>query len=183
MDATARYHNISIILHWLMAVLIIGMIALGAFLEDIPEKYNAYMWHKSFGIIILLLAFARLFWRLGHMPPAYPATMKPYEKLAAKWLHWSFYVLMIAMPLSGWLMVSASQKYPTIIFNWFEWPHLPIKPEGADAKNPVSAFFHEAHEVIALNLAIAMIGLHVLAALKHQFLDKDKLLNRMKPRF
>lgn len=183
MNASMRYHNVSILLHWVMALLIIGMVVLGYYLEDIPSEYQAYMWHKSFGVVVLLLAVIRLFWRLGHTPPAYPATMKPHEKMLAKWVHWGFYVLIIAMPLSGWLMVSASQKYPTMVFNWFELPHLPVKPEGAGPENDVHEALEEVHEIVSFYLAVAMVGVHVLAALKHQFLDKDNLLARMKPRF
>jgi cytochrome b561 len=183
MHQTARYHNIAILLHWVMALLIIGLIALGYFLDDIPKEYRgtAYMLHKSFGITVLALTLVRLGWRLGHKPPAYALSMRPYEKMAAKGTHWLFYALMIIMPLSGWLMTSAGGKYPIHFFNLFTVPFLPM-PDGVDTKM-LGGIFHETHEISALWVGIALITLHILAALKHQFIDKTPMLSRMKPKF
>ena len=104
--------------------------------------------------------------------------MKNYESILAKLTHWLFYFLIIAMPLTGWIFVSASQKYPTVYFWMGEVPFLPM-PEGIDAK-ATNELFKEFHETLAYG-AIALIVLHIGAALKHHFIIRDDVLRRMLP--
>ena len=181
-STTGRYHPVAMALHWIMALCIIFMIVLGLVMEDITPVASRFEWfqiHKSLGLTILLLSVLRLGWRLLHTAPPLPTHMSKLEKLAAHGGHWGLYVLMFAMPLSGWAMVSASGKYPTIFFGLFTVPHLPIPAEHAKT---IGGIAHEGHEITAVYLAIGLIVLHVLAALKHQFIDKDHLFARMMPR-
>lgn len=183
-STTSRYHPVAMALHWLIAISIIAMIILGLVMEDVTPislRFELFQIHKSLGLTILVLSIARLAWRLSHRAPALPAHMARFEKFAAHATHWAFYALMIAMPLSGWLMVSASGKYPTIFFGFFEVPHLPM-PGDADPK-AVREYAYKAHEIFTIYIAIGLIALHVLAALKHQFINKDNLFARMLPRF
>jgi cytochrome b561 len=176
-EATAlRYDRVAVILHWLMAICIIGMLFIGFFWEDLSPrevKIFAINFHKSLGMTLLVLAFFRLYWRLRHRPPALPETMPPLERRAARGAHGLLYAFMLAMPLTGWLYVSALAKYPTVYFGLFTIPHLPI-PKS------MKGFFYESHELLAYGL-IALLVLHVLAALKHHFVDKNDVLKRILP--
>lgn len=176
-----RYNKISMLLHWLMALGIIGMIILGLLLEDIPSSWqgSAYQFHKALGITILFLSFFRLFWRLTHTVPALPASMKRWQKMLAKSTHALLYTLMIAMPLSGWLFISTSIKnYPTTWFGLFDIPKLPVFQ--GEMRKVAHGVFGQAHELLAYG-AIALICLHVIAALYHHYHLKDGLLLRMLP--
>lgn len=179
-----RYHAIAKWLHWLMAAAIVAMLAIGWIMTDEslisgPPRFALYQWHKSIGITILALAVLRLGWRLLHPAPPYPATMKRWEKLAAQLVHIALYVLMIGMPLTGWLLSSAS-PYKTVLYGLVPLPNL---PGLADLPNrqEVGHFFGESHETLALVLA-AFALIHIGAALKHHFYSKDDVLLRMAPR-
>ena len=183
MSAT-RYTKTAITLHWVIALMIIGLIAAGIVMTRL-EPYSSlqitmYQIHKSFGIMVLLLSLIRLIWRLGHKPPALPVHMKPWERFAAQSTHVTFYVIMIGMPLLGWAMVSASPtNIPTKLFFTLPWPHLPILP-GLENKKEVAELFEFLHKNIG-KATIALIALHVGAALKHHFKDKDDVLSQMIP--
>lgn len=176
----ARYDPVAVALHWVIAAAILVMIPLGFFMEDLPIsiRFDGYAIHKSLGITVLGLSVFRLIWRFLNPPPALPAGMKPYERLLAKATHWLFYFLILAMPLTGWLMVSATRKYPTVYFWLGEVPFIPM-PAGIDAK-ATKDLFEEYHEALAY-AALLLLALHVGAALKHHFLDKDTVLTRMLP--
>lgn len=179
---STRYNTGAMLLHWLMALAIIGMITLGLLLEDIPSSWkpSAYQFHKALGITILFLSFFRLFWRLTHHVPPLPESMKRWQKTLAKTTHGLLYTLMITMPLSGWLYISTSTKnYPTTWFGLFEIPKLPVFQ--GEIRKAAHGVFGEAHELLAYG-AIGLISLHVLAALYHQFALKDGVLLRMLPR-
>jgi len=180
MNPNARYDPVAVTLHWVIALCIIVMIPVGLLMEDFPDSWKpvTYTLHKSVGITVLALSIFRLIWRLLNPPPALPAGMKPHERLLAKCSHWLFYALMIGMPLSGWLMVSASRKYPTNFFWLGEVPFIPM-PANIDPK-AARELFYETHEYLAFG-AIALIILHVGAALKHHFIYKDTTLTRMLP--
>ncbi len=174
-----RYNKVAVLLHWTIALLIIGMIVVGLTMGGYPIKYKflAYNLHKSFGITILALSLFRLFWRFTHTPPALPA-MPTWEKLAAHASHLGFYVLMIGMPLSGWMMVSADAKFPTVFFSLFEVPQFPL-PAAYDTRAA-----HDQLEWLHYWLAMGTLGLlalHVGAALKHHFINHDAVLRRMLP--
>jgi cytochrome b561 len=181
---TARYNLVAMLLHWLMALAIIGLIVAGKVMTDLsfadPMKFQLYQLHKSAGITILALAIARIGWRLLHAPPPLPATMQPWERVAAGFTHAAFYVLMIAIPLSGWVMASASPTgIPTLWFDLFEVPALPGLSGGKDTSDIHDAA-QETHELLA-NLTILLLLLHIGAALKHHFWNRDDVLRRMLP--
>lgn len=175
-----RYNAVAVFLHWTIALLIIGMIIVGLTMGDYPIKYKflAYNLHKSFGITILVLSLFRLYWRLTHRVPPLPAPMPAWERLAAHASHYAFYFLIIAMPLSGWIMVSADAKFPTVFFTLFEVPQFPL-PAAYDTHAT-----HEQFEGLHYWLAMGTLGLlaiHIAAALRHHFVDHDSVLRRMLP--
>lgn len=181
---TARYTGIAIALHWAIALVIVLQVFGGMALEtfaagDIELAKLAYNMHKTFGLLVLFLSLARLAWRLLNPPPPEPV-MPGWQVMVSRVTHWMFYGLMIGVPLSGWLMVSvATPDLPTLLFNvpGLAWPHLPGLAAPGSALADV---LHEAHEVLAF-ATMGLLGLHVGAALKHQFVDKDNLLARMVP--
>jgi cytochrome b561 len=179
-----RYTAAAIALHWVIALLIAGMIALGWIMTGLPEGQTAFalfQLHKSIGITILLLSVARVIWRLMNRPPSEPA-MPKWQAAVAAFVHVAFYVLIIAMPLSGWIMVSAAPSgIATKLFGSVPWPHL---PGLADLPFDTKQGLHEPLEFVHSKLAwviIVLLGLHVAGALKHQFVDRDGLLARMAP--
>ncbi len=179
-----RYNKVAIGLHWLLALAILGMVFLGGYMSDLPRtdagKYPLYQWHKSIGIIILLLSVLRLVWRLMHKVPAMPATTPHWQKWAAKLAHFGLYGLMLGLPLSGWAMVSASPlNIPTVLFGIIPWPHLPILPDLAN-KADYAKFFYETHELL-VTLFWFLLAAHVAAALYHHFILRDDVLRRMLP--
>ena len=163
-------------LHWLMAILFFGLLALGFYMHDLPlspEKLKLYSWHKWAGVTAFLLVWLRLFWRVTHRPPALPDSMPKIMQLAAHAGHLLLYVLMIAIPLSGWLMSSA-KGFQTV---WFGV--LPI-PDLIGKHKETGDLLQTVH--MGLNLLfVAVIAGHIGAALKHHFIDKDDILKRMLP--
>jgi len=165
------------LLHWLVAGMLVVQFVL-AKLADLAEEADSAVRelallanHKSVGITILILVIVRLVWRLRKPPPALPATMPKWQVTASHVSHWSLYVLLLAMPVSGWLMSSAS-AYSVSWFNLFQLPDFVAPdPELKDV-------FEAAHEVIG-KLLIVVAGIHVLAAIKHFAIDKDGVLARM----
>lgn len=175
-----RYTRTAIVLHWMIAVLIIGQLCGGKlmmWLEPTPLKFELFQLHKSFGFIILGLSLLRLGWRATHKAPPLPDNLKPWERRAAKLTHVGFYALIIGLPLSGWIMVSASTpKITTKIFKAIKVPDVPFIPRS-DLAETITKTTHEV-------LAIAIFGLlllHIGAALKHHFVLKDDVLARMMP--
>lgn len=186
-----RYTLVAIVLHWLIALAIIVQLASGLWMTDAirdPEfkrlAYQTYQWHKSLGLTVLVLSLARLLWRFSHRAPALPVGMKRWEIAAAHAAHWGLYFLMFALPLTGWAVVSTSAfDVPTVWFGLFEVPHIPWLYSLADeAKQSAAEVFEGSHEIFG-NIAIALIVLHVGAALKHQFISRDGLFTRMVPRW
>ncbi|HWU50254.1 MAG TPA: YceI family protein [Asticcacaulis sp.] len=168
------YNHVAIALHWLIAGLILFMIFLGWRLGDHDSlRLSRVNLHKSVGILILLLSFVRLGVRLTHKAPPEPP-MPKWQLMAAQALHIGFYVVMIGMPLTGWLMVSTSAR--DIPFFIWHWPHLPV-PQNHDTHE----LFEAMHGLIAKLIIYLMVPLHVLAALKHHFIDKDEVMEHMVP--
>lgn len=172
-----RYTNTAIALHWLMAVMIVANFSLGVFMVDIPgltpAKLRYFSWHKWAGVTILLVATLRLLWRLTHPAPALPDSMPGWEKLAARASHLLLYVLLFAVPLSGYFY-TLSAGVPVLYFGVIE---LPVLIGKDPALKPVLEALH-----FWLNMLLAAtVALHVLAALKHQFIDRDSVLRRMLP--
>ncbi len=179
-----RYTSVAIALHWAIALLIAGMIAFGWILEDMAggpgsPKVSLIQVHKSVGISILLLSVARIVWRLMNPPPPEPP-MPQWQKLLATSVHILLYVLMIAMPLSGWIMASASTAHDTRFFGTLEVSLPGFAGMDAEARKPIEEGFHSVHGNLAW-VIIAMLALHIAGAVKHQFIDKDGLLARMAP--
>jgi cytochrome b561 len=173
----SKYSRTAIILHWLIAVLVIANVVLVSIAEGLPrEAQGAYMNpHKAIGISILALSLFRLFWRIGHKPPLMPAALAGWQAVLARITHAIFYVLIIAVPLSGWLMVSAAPGSPGVDFFGLAMLDLPV----GDSKN-LSGIGHDVHETLA-KLFVVLIILHVLGALKHQFIDRMPFIQRMFP--
>lgn len=175
----ASYNRYSRWLHWLIAGLILFMVFLGWRLDPHdPHALSLFFWHKSIGILILLLSLVRIGVRLAYKAPPEPP-MPQWQAWAAKGLHLAFYIVMIGMPLSGWAMVSTSAR--EIPFFWLHWPHFPGVPIEANMEGPTHETFETIHKLVAKFLIYGMIPLHILAALKHQFVDKDSLFERMVP--
>lgn len=175
---SGRYTRVAIALHWLIAALIVVNLVIGLFHDSFsPALRGSSMgFHKTAGIVILLLSIARLGWRLTHRPPPLRSHHKRWEAWLAKVTHRLFYMLMIGVPLAGWLFVSAAAvPRPTSFFGLFDFPRLPVPQTPA-----VSGFFHEAHEILAFGI-IGLLVLHIAGALKHQFVDRDNELARMIP--
>jgi cytochrome b561 len=173
-----RYTSTAKNLHWLMAVLMPGTLALGVYMTDLPfspEKIQLYSWHKWAGITVFLFALIRLAWRLSYPPPPLPATTPRWQHWASHAAHWALYALMLAIPLSGWLMSSA-KGVPTV---WFGV--IPI-PDLLSRDLALGETLHTVH--ITLNwLFVTLLAAHVGAALKHHWLDRDTVLLRMLPQF
>ncbi len=172
----ARYTSTAIALHWLMTLLIFGLLALGFYMQGLPlspEKLKLYSWHKWAGVSAFLLVLARLAWRLTHRPPALPASMPQVMQAAAHAGHLALYLLMLAIPLSGWLMSSA-KGFQTVWFGVLPLPDLLAK------NKEVGDLLQTAHMSLNLLFAAVIAG-HVGAALKHHLIDRDDVLTRMLP--
>ncbi|QDX80283.1 cytochrome b [Denitratisoma sp. DHT3] len=171
-----RYTTGAIHLHWLIAVLIAITFGVGVYMHELPLspwKLKVYSWHKWAGVTIFLLVLVRLAWRLGHRPPPLPETMSPLLRRLAEATHWLLYLLMFAVPLSGWLMSSA-KGFPVVLFGVLPIPDLLAK------NPPLGDRLAQVHQ--ALNfLFLLLVGGHVAAALKHHYIDRDDVLTRILP--
>lgn len=175
MDAP-RYTTAALLLHWLMALLLTILFAVGLYMVDLPlspQKLKIYSWHKWAGVTAFLLVLLRLAWRFGHPAPALPKTMPAWQKSAAHGMHHLLYLLMIAIPISGWLMSSA-KGFQTVYFGVLPLPDLVAK------NRELGKTLEEVHEVLANGLALLVLA-HIGAALKHHLLDRDDVLSRMLP--
>ncbi len=172
----ARYTAVAQSFHWIIAALIVTQFTLAWMADDLPlgmHKLALLARHKSFGMTVLMLAILRLLWRLKNPPPALPADMKPIERWLAKATHIGFYVLLFAMPLTGWMMSSA-KNYSVSWFGLFTWPNLIGQNDTA------FEFLKSTHEILS-DALFALAALHILAALKHHFWNKDDVFTRMLP--
>jgi cytochrome b561 len=176
-----RYSGTAVALHWLLALMILGSLGVGWYMSDIPGltplKLKLYNWHKWAGVTILALSILRLAWRLTHRPPALPAAieqaMPSWQLRAYHATHTLMYVLFFAVPLAGWAY-SSMAGFPIVWFGVIPLPDfVPVDKELAETFKPV-------HAVLAYTL-LALVVLHVGAALKHHFVDRDGLLARMRP--
>lgn len=176
MTVSRQYTGTAKTLHWVIAILILGLLGLGFYMQGLPlspSKLKLYSWHKWAGVTTFLLVVLRLAWRAGNPPPALPAHMPRLHQLAAHAGHFALYVLMLAIPLSGWLMSSA-KGFQTV---WFGV--LPI-PDLLGRDKALGDLLLTTH--LGLNLALIAVLLgHVGAALKHHFIDRDDILTRMLP--
>ncbi len=171
---TDRYSWGAIWLHWSIAALVLVNLTLGLFHESLLDGIK---WvipiHKSIGITVLALTLLRLGWRLTHRPPL-PVDMTRWERIGAKAVHWAFYALLLALPLTGWMLSSNPARLRPMSWFWlFPVPPLPIS--GATAK-----LGHNLHGIIGYAMVVLVV-LHVVAALRHHFLLRDAVLGRMAP--
>jgi len=174
-NSAERYGFVPQLLHWLVVVLLALQFLLAELAEDLPdglEKLATLSRHKSVGITILAIAALRVAWRLIDRPPPLPA-MPGWQRVAAHLTHWGLYALLFAMPLTGWTMSSAA-NYPV---SWFGLLQL---PDLVGPSHDLHEALEEVHEALAGTLLV-VVAVHVLAALKHQFVDRDGLLSRMLP--
>lgn len=179
-----RYTAVAQAFHWLIALALTGMVVLGLAMTHAglarATQFKLYQLHKSVGITILLLALLRLAWRITHRPPVLPSGTPGWERGAAHGTHVLLYVLMIGMPLVGWIMVSVSPfNLPTVLYGVVPWPHIPglssigNKPYWEGVAKLVHAY--------GAYVLIALVALHAAAALRHHFVLKDDILARMLP--
>ncbi len=173
----AKYTKVAITLHWVLAVLVLYLLFPGHELIEVRRGESLTGWgptaHASLGILVLLLTVFRIAWRVANPPPPLPATMPAWQVTASHALHAGFYVLMLAIPLFGWLALApfGAERLDPQAITFFNMVALNFMPNFGH-------WTEEAHEISG-TLAKALIALHVLAALKHQFIDKDGLMRRM----
>jgi len=172
-NTDTHYGAIAKSLHWLIALIIFGLIPLGLYMVQMPygpEKLDAYAWHKSFGLLVLWLAGFRILWRFWSQPPDELDTHAPWEQFLAKGAHFLLYTAMIGMPVSGWIMSSAGE-FPVPFFG-IEMPDLAVKDPDLFSQ------MRFVHTTLAYIL-IGVIGMHVAGAFKHHIIDRDSTLKRM----
>ncbi len=172
-DQRERLSRTTVILHWLIGLTIIGMLAFGLWIEDMergPEKGAMIGIHKSIGVLVLVAATLRLFWRLGNGFPVALSVMKLWERFAAHAVHWTLLLATLAMPLSGILM-SWAGGHDVAVFGF-------TVLEGGEKNETLGTIGHTIHS-IGSKVFIAIIVIHIAAALKHHFINKDGTLRRM----
>lgn len=166
-----RYTTVSKSLHWLIALLVFALLAMGKLGEVDDEPLFA--WHTGVGLLVLVLMVARLGWRLTHAVPPLPATTPGWQQAAARGLHWAFYGLLLLLPLTGWAITSIEGDAVSLL--GLPMPALPV-PGGEAAEDIVE----ETHEILG-NVLLVLALVHVAAGLKHHFVDRDDVLRRMLP--
>ena len=175
-NSAKRYGVVAQVLHWIIAALIVTQFTLGWVADDLPlgmRRLGLLARHKSFGMTVLMLAVLRLLWRLFNRPPELPAGMSKSQMLLARATHIAFYVLLFAMPFTGWTMSSA-KNYSVSWFGLFTWPNLISPNEHA------FDLLRSTHHILS-DALLAIAILHIFAALKHHFWNKDDVLVRMVP--
>ncbi len=176
MKPSVGYTRTAIGLHWLMALAIITTFSVGLYMSDLslsPVKLKLYSWHKWAGVTIFLLLWFRLAWRLTHRPPASATAIPAWQQSMAKLAHVLFYVLMIAVPLSGWLMSSA-KGFQTVYFGLLPLPDLLGKNKA------LGETLTTVHQTLNFSLA-GLLLLHVTAVMKHHLIERNDILARMLP--
>ena len=199
-NTSMRYGAISQSIHWLTVVLVIVLLLTGNFghVEADEPQSALYMWHGSLGVLVLLLVVARVLWRFASPPPELPASMSAAARWLAKLFHVSFYALLVALPVTGWL-VASKEGSPVNFFGVTSLPRWEFQVTAAPGPQPAAVdeerderregppgkkheenIFEELHEVLG-NVLLVLAILHLLAGLKHHFIDRDDVLKRMLP--
>lgn len=175
LNTSSRYGVVSQLNHWTTVVLVIALIITGKAGDiEAEQSGNAlYYWHSSLGVLVFLLVLARIVWFVVTPPPRLPQTASSFTRRFARSVHVLFYVLLLALPLSGWLVASAEGGS----VSFFGFGTLPVGPVNQSAEE----FYEELHEVLG-NVLLILAILHALAALKHHLVNKDDVLMRMLPR-
>ena len=177
-DSVTRYHPLARALHWLLALALVGNFALGLYMADLPfspARLQYYSWHKWAGVLVLAFSAARLLTRLMAPPPALPkaieSAMPAWQRMAHHATHHGLYALFFAVPLLGWAYSSAA-GFPIVLFGLWQLPDfVPVSESLSDV-------LKELHEISAFAMA-ALVLLHIGGALKHHFIDRDGLLQRI----
>jgi len=175
-NSSDRYGALSMLLHWVMATMVIGLLALGLYMTSLPDgapKWEWYGLHKSIGMLVFVLAIARFWWIHSHTRPGLPENLQPWEKMAARMTHGLFYLAMLMLPVSGYVDSSAG-GYHLAFFDLFDIPKVIGKDKDLE----------ELALLIHSSLAYGLIGLLVLhlgAVAKHHLILKDDILRRMLP--
>jgi cytochrome b561 len=176
-NTATRYGWAAILLHWLIAAIFIGQFALGFVMVRLTSQRTAFeliQLHKSFGFLLLGLVILRIAWRLGNAAPALPRSVGAFERRTAPLAHFALYAFQLALPLSGWALVSVSMlDIPSMPFNLFIMPNLPL------AESDMAESFWTAMHWYLAYAGIGLVALHALAALRHHFWLKDAVLTRM----
>jgi len=174
-----RYGLVAIALHWLMALLLVALVVLGLYMVSLPDvgfdtrKIKLILVYKQLGVAALMLVALRLAWRIGNVLPALVASLPDWQKISARFVHLSFYALMLALPISGWLMSSAA-AIPVSFFGWFDLPDL------IEHNERLFRAFIVVHRWLAYAF-VACLLVHVGAALTHHLVFKDETLRKMLP--
>ena len=176
-NSMTRYGWGAIILHWLISLIFLGHFGLGFIMVRLASQRTAFeliQLHKSFGFLLLGLVILRIAWRFGNAAPALPRSVGTLERRAAPLAHIALYAFQLALPLSGWALVSVSMlEIPSLPFNLFLMPNLPLAESDA-----AESFWTSAHWYLAY-AGMALVVLHVAAALRHHFQLRDGVLTRM----
>jgi cytochrome b561 len=170
---TTAYTRTAVALHWIVAALVITAITMGWAMTEMefsPLKLRLFNWHKWVGVTVLALMLVRSFWRLTHRPPA-PLPMPAWQHLSSRVVHALLYVMLLVQPLTGWIYSNAS-GIPIVYLGLIPLPNLVNKDKALDV------FAKEIHDAGGWVLAV-LIGLHLLAAIKHYYYDRDDTLRRM----
>ncbi|MBX9705110.1 MAG: cytochrome b [Gammaproteobacteria bacterium] len=173
-DTQDSYGLVTKLLHAVIFLIILGQITLGITMNYVSESTAGQIifWHKSFGLLLLFVAVIFILWRLRNPKPHWPLDMPMWERIAARIVHYGLYILMVAMPLSGWIMSTAA-GYPSSFFGWFAISTPWIEPSKA-----LAGTMSNLHTLFAWGLG-GLAAIHFLAAMKHRFIDKDTILQRM----
>jgi len=169
-----NYTRTAIILHWLIALLIFVAFPLGIYMHELalsPTKLKLYSYHKWIGVTVFTLSLLRLLWRIRHQPPPLPSSITRWQQRAARIAHYLLYALLIAVPVSGWLMSSA-KGVQTV---WFGLLPLPDMVPRDKALGELLKVVHLGLNITLLTLVVV----HLLAGLKHHFIDRDNVMSRM----
>jgi cytochrome b561 len=174
-NTAEAYGGLSKFLHWTIVLLLLPQYFLAEAAQALPvgaERFQLITWHKSIGMLVLMLALVRLAWKFGNkgLPGAIGAA---WQRKAAAAAHGLLYLLILAQPISGW-MVSSSGNYPVTLFGWFEFPAIVGENDG------LHEFVEEVHELLFIALLVVAV-IHIAAALYHHFVLKDRVLRRMLP--
>lgn len=178
-NTDTAYGSVSKTFHWVISVLVILLLIVGLWMTGLEKnefRWTIYDLHKSFGLLVLFLMVLRTSWMLSNPKPLSMPHSKFWERIAEKSVHWIFYVVLFLMPISGWIMSTASDHIPRF-FGLFSLP-APFVTVGNEQ---LAELMEDTHEALGYFL-IFLIVIHVLAALKHHFIDKDEVLRRMLPK-
>lgn len=177
-NSTSTFGWVTIVLHWMIGALILGLLALGFAMRrlslDPALQFSLYQWHKSFGFTVFALAAFRAAWHLLERRPRAAAGLSPLERRASTTTHAFLIALTVAVPLAGWAVASTSTlNIPSFYFDWFVIPHLPMAKSAA-----AETFWTSTHAILAY-ATLALVLVHAMAALYHHIVRRDEVLVRM----